>query len=339
MVDPTGTSPERALQSVHYTDGFERVNGSRRVPTLPYVILAGLLLIGAFFAGVLAVMAPADESTIQTIDALMAVAFSVGAALLWVLGPRSRNGAALDLTLALIAIVVLFSVPRLDNPAGQLAVGLGLVQFAVFAAYFRPWNRFLIELTLLLGTYGLAVLLNPNPMPLVHFVLVTAVMVVTSLMVAVLGRELHKQALHDSMTGLLNRRGLELMAENARAISDRSGAPVTVGLIDLDHLKALNDKDGHVAGDHRIVDIADSWQNQLRRSDVIARFGGDEFAVVLPGTTVQGTEELVARARQGHEGQWSIGFADWAPDEDLYEALTRADHELYKAKAKRRLID
>jgi len=162
------------------------------------------------------------------------------------------------------------------------------------------------------------------------------------MLVGRLVQRLRDLALHDGLTGLLNRHGLDLLAPPLLAACARSGIPVTVGLIDLDHFKQYNDTHGHLAGDQLLQHVAQGWTGELRESDLAARFGGDEFAIVLVDTGLEAAGTLQARVRalcpatQGGDGAgWTAGWALVAPGEPLYAALERADVELFAAKAAR----
>jgi diguanylate cyclase (GGDEF)-like protein len=109
-------------------------------------------------------------------------------------------------------------------------------------------------------------------------------------------------------------------------------------MIGLDSFKGYNDEHGHPAGDRLLAELTDAWQCELRLSDLIARYGGDEFALILPRTTEAEARELVSRLRAAHPASWSVGFGLWPDGEDLYDALARADRALFTAKRSRTSI-
>ncbi len=148
----------------------------------------------------------------------------------------------------------------------------------------------------------------------------------------------------DPLTHALNRRGLEeaFRIENAR--SQRYGLPMSLAVIDLDDFKQLNDTQGHLAGDRALVHLLTVLQAALRPTDVVARIGGEEFAILYSSTdsteAVAATEralaELTTRPFQ-HDSftqalSFSAGVATWVPTEPLEALLERADDAMYKAK-------
>ena len=155
-------------------------------------------------------------------------------------------------------------------------------------------------------------------------------------MVSRLASALRALAHRDSLTGTLNRRGLDLVAGTLAASASRAGTPITVGLVDLDAFKTYNDEHGHVGGDALLVALTEAWRRELRASDLLARFGGDEFAFVLAGTTLSVAEALAVRLTAAHPAAWTGGWVEWGPDEELHSALGRADAVMFARKPSRR---
>ena len=145
---------------------------------------------------------------------------------------------------------------------------------------------------------------------------------------------LARMAQTDDLTGLPNRRtwDQEIVREVARA--KRSGAPLTVAMVDLDHFKAFNDAHGHLAGDRLLKEAAGAWQDALRQTDLIARYGGEEFAIALPACDDQEAVGLIDRLRSVTPGNesCSAGIATWDGSEQPEDLLGRADRALYVAK-------
>jgi diguanylate cyclase (GGDEF)-like protein len=149
---------------------------------------------------------------------------------------------------------------------------------------------------------------------------------------------LHDLALVDELTGLANRRAL--MADLARscAQAQRADQPLALAVLDLDHFKQYNDLFGHVEGDQLLARTAQAWQQRLRRADLLGRFGGAEFVVVMPGTDV-GTAEHVLRelrAAMPAELTFSGGLTCWRQGEPPEALIRRADDALYVAKSRGR---
>jgi len=156
-----------------------------------------------------------------------------------------------------------------------------------------------------------------------------------------LEERLERLATTDELTGLYNRRrGVEVL-EHEIERARRSGAPFSLVLLDIDHFKQVNDRFGHVEGDRTLVEVAGLLARRLRRVDAAARWGGEEFALILPGTArtdaCRFAEELLERMReiQTPDGGCitaSFGVVDYRDDESASELVKRADRLMYRAK-------
>jgi diguanylate cyclase (GGDEF)-like protein len=145
-------------------------------------------------------------------------------------------------------------------------------------------------------------------------------------------------SLTDPLTGLGNRRHMEVMMAHAWAAA-RRGEPLVVMALDLDGFKEVNDARGHDAGDAMLCSVAAALRAEARGTDVVVRYGGDEFLVILPGGSTEGALALAERVRRRVEGQIGIsaGVAAYTPEMDAPDHLIReADRRLYEAKARRR---
>ena len=157
------------------------------------------------------------------------------------------------------------------------------------------------------------------------------------------------EAEHDPLTGLLNRRGFDRRLEEAFADFQKTSTPSALLLFDLDHFKPINDEGGHALGDEMLRRIAQIVAWEVRRSDHVARQGGDEFGVLLPSCTLSQAERIAESLRQAvsevsvtHEGKeytvtLSIGVTTFDENDETVEmALSRADAASYEAKGQGR---
>jgi len=148
--------------------------------------------------------------------------------------------------------------------------------------------------------------------------------------------EIAKLALVDQLTGLPNRRLWDDRLPAALADASRSGRPLAVAIIDLDHFKRYNDHHGHQAGDRLLHEAAAAWTDQLRAADLLARWGGEEFALLLPGADRDDASEVLQRLLEATpDGQtFSAGVAliQGRGTDSVGRVMAAADAALYDAK-------
>jgi diguanylate cyclase (GGDEF)-like protein len=136
----------------------------------------------------------------------------------------------------------------------------------------------------------------------------------------------------DALTGLINHGALQLRVREEISRARRTGAPLACLLLDLDDFKTVNDDHGHQAGDEQLRVVADALRGELRDHDIVARYGGDEFVVLLPGADGAGGRAVADRVAAAVPVACSIGVAHWSEPLTADELLDRADRALLLAK-------
>ena len=199
----------------------------------------------------------------------------------------------------------------------------------------------------LLGMLGVEALLGPRHWPESD---ITTVKVVAGLLANCLIRkelleELTYEANHDRLTDLFNRHKIDASLQQEIARSDRYSGLFSVILLDADHFKQVNDNFGHNAGDDVLKSIAHLAKAQVRKSDIVGRWGGEEFLIVLPETDQDGAAKVAENIRVAvaqhdfglpRRVTVSSGVACYQGPEQAEELLQRADSALYRAKEKGR---
>ena len=143
----------------------------------------------------------------------------------------------------------------------------------------------------------------------------------------------------DLLTGLYNRRAWERIITEEEERYQRLADPTVALMIDLDHLKAVNDAQGHAAGDLYIQTAAKELANSVKAGDFVARLGGDEFAVLLNNCTEVQAETIVERIYANFGRAQVVGSLGWAPITVVHgfpEAIAQADAAMYEAKSRKR---
>lgn len=332
----------------------------RRTPAGPTILprdrhaaaraVACFLMAGAAFVGSLVILLPGyagHELSGIVATASAAVAMGVGGAACWRIPQRIPASFWVAVPVLSAVLIGALNLVSRDASAGAQLFFLWPVLYT--ATFLRGQVTYLV-----LASVGLAevavvfTLLAPDKAVSDALGLMTALTMAT-VVIRILRRRvdglltaLETQALADSLTGLANRRAFELRLAAAATEAGRTGRPMSLLTIDLDHFKGINDRWGHAAGDAALQAVAAAMRAVCRSDDGCARLGGDEFAIMLDSDSV-GAKRIAAALRAAiaaHTGvpggppTLSIGVASIPEHADTVEALKAAsDGALYHAKA------
>jgi diguanylate cyclase (GGDEF)-like protein len=148
--------------------------------------------------------------------------------------------------------------------------------------------------------------------------------------------ETKKMSLHDPLTGLANRRFMDITLQQAINLAERYDKPLCVAMIDVDFFKKFNDNKGHDAGDKMLTMVAQKIHSGERASDMTARYGGEEFILIMPEADLRGARLAAERIRQNIEDTLevtvSVGVAMYNKGTSYEELIKAADMAMYKAK-------
>jgi diguanylate cyclase (GGDEF)-like protein len=158
-----------------------------------------------------------------------------------------------------------------------------------------------------------------------------------------LTQRLESQASHDALTSVLNRRGFNTDFLRELELAKRQHIPLSILMVDIDFFKKVNDQYGHDTGDECLIGVAECLQKNIRISDVVARFGGEEFILLLPNTSLKSAAEIAEKLRlaiankEFGEAQIhltvTLGVAGLShPDDSPLDIIKRADAALYQGK-------
>ena len=210
----------------------------------------------------------------------------------------------------------------------------------------------MVRVSMVLTGQGREGLLNPSlstQTGLLTAIVMTMVTAMANMAVIMeyLKKDLKRQAERDPLTGAFNRRAFSAIAHHVLARARRDASPVSLVVLDLDHFKAVNDTHGHTAGDQVLRRVVELVYAMLREHDVLVRLGGEEFAILLPATTVAEARHVAERIRTAVERErfasavgafqitTSLGVGAMVPESApsvIEELLDIADREMYRAK-------
>lgn len=283
----------------------------------PWRLLAGVVLLSVL-VNVLSLEMPRDSLVRAMLYQLPYAVLQVISVLLVLRAPPARRGA---LDLLLLSLYTIGAMQFLAKPLLAAVIGSGATEQDYISSTYAAISQ----------SSG-AVLVVANGL-LMLLVLVRASMA-----------ELTLRSETDALSGLLNRRGFEVRAEQLLARALRKGQSMTLVLADLDHFKAINDSHGHAVGDRVIAAFAGVLKDCAAPDAALGRVGGEEFAALVPGAAVPHVADIARAVRRGISEHpvaalvpgvalsVSLGLAELQPDEQLLDMMGRADRALYHAK-------
>lgn len=215
--------------------------------------------------------------------------------------------------------------------------GLFFYTFLIYLVWFGP-----MRLARIFGYTWLAIYcvvagtrFGPEMYPLLVTLAITSVML--GELVGAFRRRLEATSLTDPLCRVWNKRGLEVLLKRTIQIMQRNGSSLSMLFLDLDDFKRINDTEGHSAGDRVLRAFSSQIEAATRPQDTLARVGGDEFVLLLPGATAEKAQETAQRLRQVVDAAaWSFGVAEMRAGETAEEFIERADRVLLEEKRRRK---
>ena len=323
------------------------LGGSRIAPVIRHVTWVGVVAHGAFVPLFLLLGQP------------LLAAFNVVSVCCWIaahlVNGRGRSSVAMWLIVGEVVGHALLAVGLLGWASGFQYYLVPLVPFVMFNERLRGTFALVVSVVVLIAfvmlyEFAPAPLLDPSinhalsvtniVIPFVALALISFHFRNASIAVE---RQVAEMAVTDPLTGLFNRRHMNQRLREEESRAARTSAPFSVIIVDIDHFKRINDTSGHDAGDRVLRDLAQLLRDMVRTQDIVARWGGEEFLVVLPQTPLTGALEVAERLRLAAEATLAreldgidavtltLGAAEYAGS--VPESLKLADVALYQGKA------
>jgi diguanylate cyclase (GGDEF)-like protein len=290
--------------------------------------------------------------------------FNLFSSFMWITGWQvnrlGNHDLAITLMMSEVILHTLFVVPIVGWHAGFQYYLFGAIPFSLFNNRFDDKAIILVSIGLCIIFVTLVVITHDAPQTLalsaslirifnyinivISFTAVGLISYYFRLASIALEQELEKLANTDSLTGLYNRRRMQEILEIQKSLSSRSGSNFTLIFVDIDHFKKFNDTYGHCCGDFILCEVAAFMRKHLRQEDALARWGGEEFLIMLPNTDIKGartmaekirkaiTEERFHLAGQDFSVTMTFGLTQHEDNASIDDSLKRADDALYKGK-------
>jgi diguanylate cyclase (GGDEF)-like protein len=294
-------------------------------------VTAGLLYIAGGIVTLIAFSFPHQPGVhAGFVRAIALIAIASGAAIFW----QGHRVPRWGYHLLLVAGNALIVAAVYESGGGVASVACTtlfvFVAVDVFFFFAWPWAMLHLAITIAACVGSLA---SVDALDTGEAIITPGVLIAVSLVVGRLVRAADDAEV-DPLTGLLNRRGVDRVLTEALDRAASSGTVLSLAILDIDHFKLVNDTGGHISGDRLLRSIANSWRALSREHEVLGRYGGDEFALVLPESSLSEAAIPTERLRTSVPGGMtcSAGIAAWEPGDTLPILLARADAALYDSK-------
>ncbi len=300
-----------------------------RYPGYVWMWVVWLVLSGGNLAFAVAFPANLKPPTADSVVSLVWVAVSL--VLLLILGARTPRW-FIHLQLVTAMMLTASLVYSALTTLGAALFGWAYCMIAMYVSVWLPRRTaagYVVGTAVLyLATLGLR---GDLPYLLVTWLITITVSSTIALLLGFLVGRLRTIATVDPLTGLRNRAGLDSVVARAHI----PGAPTSLVVSDLNDFKAVNDSQGHLAGDRLLQDIGAALRASISPSDFAFRTGGDEFMLILPGRDVDDARVLMDRIASQVDVDLSSGIVEWPRGEGFDSAMSRADELMYEAKRRR----
>ena len=300
---------------------------------------AQLILAAMFFGGALMVVAVVVFSDARADGARLALGLAGLPCALFLSHFRQRLPEWMLHALLLAGTLIVLTATAVDPVATtKVASASLLIWVTIYASAFFCLRDAVAHG--LVAAIGLGVVLHLRPIDQGEtvWILIMGTAGVAGFVVGWFARRLRSLAATDVLTGLPNRQAFEAMLAVEIDRAERADTPLALALVDLDGFKAINDSQGHQAGDRVLARLPGDWSQELRAHDVLARYGGDEFVVLLPNCPLDDAEDALDRMSRAGGPACSIGVVTLAWGESPEQILARADATLYQAKTQRAVV-
>lgn len=276
--------------------------------------------------GVLQFAFAPDDVERPLLAAVALVIFASASVLLWIWSSARASSTTQGLTHVALSLIAVSSIAWLSGPAANWMIAMyGLPIAAASVAFARWWLTLVVAVVAAGCAYLLIVWTTGLTLPRTDFAIRLLAQLLPSAVVAVIlaieidrgqraARQIRDLATTDALTGVLNIRAFESALQQAHGYAERRGASYSILMIDVDNLSQINESAGHEAGSLVLNAVAAAIVRSVRRSDVVARFGGDEFIVLCTNATPETAAAIAQRIRN-----------------NVYASTVSAGHRLIRA--------